>query len=378
MPSCILHVGAPKTGTSSIQGWLHFGLRDPRFHSVHLGYENAVTFLEPLFGDPENFWAFRRIGISGAKLQQLKLTSRRRLRRSLVRARAVGAIPIISAERIWSAPPFMLQQIRDYLHQEGFEVRVIAYVRPLRSYMASAFQQNLKIQSYVPPLNQFLEQIHSTPGFDITARLSLLDRIFGADKLTIRRFAPDGLLDGCVVRDFCSTLGIEFNGAAIVRINDAICADALRMLYSFRRFGRDGFEVPFWKDNWIVMRLERLKGQSFCLHPNLLAPFDHAFATQEQKVLERWGIDLREPPAKADDRAAIGSEADLFCFSRESLDWLARVSGSRPILESEGEATAQAVAAQIEALARRPDPRLKLLFFLKMYRLKWRWLCHGL
>ena len=51
MPTCILHVGMPKTGTSSIQESLYFGLADPGFRLIGLGDANAVRFLEPLFGD---------------------------------------------------------------------------------------------------------------------------------------------------------------------------------------------------------------------------------------------------------------------------------------------------------------------------------------
>lgn len=383
MPRCILHVGAPKTGTSSIQASLHFGLHDPRFRSLHLGYPNAVDFLEPLFGDdPLNFWSFRQRGINRNRLQKIQAHASRELRRALARCHHVGAVPILSAERCWTAPASMLRRLRDYLENEGFRPHVIAYVRPLRSWLASAFQEHLKLNTLpLSPsenhLEAALDSIVKRPDFHVNERLERLDEIFGGENLTIRLFTPDALADGCVVRDFCSTLGIDFAPAAVIRANDSICGDGLRMLYCFRRYGRPPSKGSAWANKLLLMQLERLKGDPLRLHPSLLSAFDKAIAMQERQALARWGLDLHEQTPTGFNAAVICREADLFNLSGASIDWLARVSGCAPIADSEGAATAQSVAAQIEVLMRRPDPRLRWRLTRDRYRLKWRWWCQA-
>ena len=49
MAACILHVGMPKTGTTSIQESLYHGLDDPAFRYIGLGWTNSASYLVPLF-----------------------------------------------------------------------------------------------------------------------------------------------------------------------------------------------------------------------------------------------------------------------------------------------------------------------------------------
>ena len=49
---CIIHCGAPKTGTSALQKALFFDLRDPRFQYFSGGYiDNGSFLIEALFAD---------------------------------------------------------------------------------------------------------------------------------------------------------------------------------------------------------------------------------------------------------------------------------------------------------------------------------------
>lgn len=378
MPTCILHVGMPKTGTSSIQESLYFGLSDPGFRLIGLGDSNAVRFLEPLFGDdPAGFWVYRRDGSSAASIRRRARDYDRRLRAALRRTRAVAATAIISAERCWSYPSSSLERFRDFVAEEGFGVRVVAYLRPLKSWLESSFQQEAKLLNRMFDIDRFAADVRSRPGFWYARRLADLERVFGRENLTIRLFSRPALAGGCVVRDFCATLGIACEESAIVRANDSISADAVRMLHCFGRFGPDGGRLTLWANHLLVKRLERLGGDSFRFHSTVLAPLAGDIDRQEREVLERYGVDLREDLRAADGGPCVRDASDLFRFSRGSLDWLARASGRRPIAACAGEATAREVAEQVAALAHRPamGPRLEFL----RYRLRriTRWIRHG-
>lgn len=212
MASCILHVGMPKTGTTSIQESLYFGLDDPAFRYVGLGRINSAAFLEPLFtATPEQFWRFRAKRYPPARIEHIREGYADRLRRTLRRARERAQTPIFSAERCWNLPPADLERLRDFLAAEGFVTKVIAYLRPIRSYVESEFQQAVKWgRDRLDPLPWPVSD--SATGFGgWSDRLAVLEQVFGREHLVIRPFVRSRLADGCAVRDFCGTLGIQFD-----------------------------------------------------------------------------------------------------------------------------------------------------------------------
>lgn len=376
MPTCILHAGMPKTGTSSIQVSLRFGLEDPRFRLLTLGQDNAIFFLQALFADePRKWWVFRRKGYSDARIRRFRDRFDRRLRRSLRRAREAGATPIVSAEDCWMAPKAFLERLKAFMAEEGFETRVIAYVRPFRGLVESLFQQQVKLPASVIDLDWRPERARERPILDYAQRLANLEDTFGRERLVVRQFARKGLAGGCVVRDFCTSLGIELADTAIVRVNESLPADAVRMLYCLNRFAT-GSPPPIWKSRLLARRLKDLGGETLRFHSAALAPLADHIARQEREVLGRFGIDLRED-RPADDASCIREEADFYRFSPASLDWLARSSGRSPIVAPAGEATGRAVAAQVAALSSRPDVRSVWAYASRHLRTRMRWIRHG-
>lgn len=98
MKQCILHVGMPKTGTSSIQESLHYGLTDPAFHYCSLGGVNVTRSIFTLFAQaPEKHHTHR--GWSAAQIER----ERKQLHRQLEKVIATtgNATLIFSAESCW-------------------------------------------------------------------------------------------------------------------------------------------------------------------------------------------------------------------------------------------------------------------------------------
>lgn len=263
-----------------------------------------------------------------------------------------------------------------FLQEEGFDVHVIAYIRPIYSWIESYYQQIIKGRNK-HNIARLPEIVLANPNLDISGRLECLCRIFGASSVRVRLFAGHALIGGCAVRGFCNTLGIDLDDRAIVRANESICVDAVRMMYCFGSFSTGPSVLSLRANRLLIMKLQGLKGERFRLHPSLLAPLAGEISRQEREVFARCKIDLCEEPSALHEASAIRTEADMFRFSRASLDWLARYSGKHPIATCEGEATARAVAGQIAALARRPHPGLWLRFQHDRLRLKWRSLRQG-
>jgi hypothetical protein len=99
MQNLILHVGMPKTGTSSIQKYLWHDLKDQNFQYVDFGVANGTRALYTIaLEKPELFQlnSRREIGPRRASRLQAKYTSH--LLRSLKRAQNRGQTPILSGE----------------------------------------------------------------------------------------------------------------------------------------------------------------------------------------------------------------------------------------------------------------------------------------
>ena len=375
MPTCILHVGMPKTGTTSIQESLYFGLEDPAYRYISLGHVNAVVALEPVFADrPEEFWEFRSKGLSKATLRALGRRYGARLQRALRRAKSEGRTPIISTERLWHADRAYLERLRDFLRAEGFDVRVIAYVRPIKSWTESNFQTLAKWR-----IGRF-DRLGDWPTAYLSrwsGQLARLESVFGRRALTVRPFGGDALAEGCAVADFCRTAGVRFDARAVIRSNESVSIDAVRCLYAYNRFVPAESQPGFVPRILLVMHLERLAGPPFRLHSSLFAPMAHQISSQQCAIRDRFGVDISEDIEAADGGPCVRDETDLLRYSRQSLDWLADASQSRPIMECEGESAGREVALQMDRIRRKPSmPMLARLAKSKLRR-ECRWIRHG-
>lgn len=295
---------------------------------------------------------------------------------ALRRALDASAAAIISAETLWGHSPEELARLRDFLLREGFEPRVIAYIRPHRSYVESGFQQAMRFDHDGFRPARRAGESWKLPLPDAADRLGRFEATFGRDRLTVRPFRGGSLVGGCAVRDFCQTLGIDLAAASIIRSNESLSADAVRLLYCYNRFARRDRPPSFHASLVLLDSLKDLPGRPFRLHPDVTAPISEAIDRHDREVLDRFGVDLREGP-RTEDGSAVRDETDLFRLAPESLEWLARNSGLGPIAPGDGEAVARAVAGRVAALARGPSLYARIDRLRRAARRSVRWLRRG-
>jgi hypothetical protein len=368
----------PKTGTSSIQDSLFLGLSDPRFRYIQLtGHPNSAHFLEPLFRDDYNqLWMHRQKGISKQKIYELKTTFSRKLRRALQRSKKDQTTAIISAECCWNYSAGELQSLRQFIEACGLDIEVIIYLRPIKSWIESNFQESIKYNVDFTDIGQFNREFRESK-ISYTDRLKTFEDVFGRQRLTVRPFRKELLADGCVVRDFCQAAGINYTSRMIRRTNDGISQSAVRLLYSYHHFSQHSSQQSFAAHHLLLMRLGGLQGDPFRLHSDLLAPLLKHIESQNQSILEKYGVDLSENVHAADDGPCIRHPEDLLRFSPCSLHWLARESKSTPIALREGQAAAHAVASQMVRLLQQPAWSYRLRRLIYNLRLKFRSFTHA-
>ena len=355
-PTCILHVGMPKTGTTSIQVSLARGLRNPAFPYLHPGHSQSGMFLESLFSShPEDYWQFQLRRYSSIRLRWMRWANTRRFQGILEQARDGSQTPILSSERWWIVPSSDLEGLRDFLERYGFRAHVVVYIRPLKSWIESCFQEEAKWHGLPPDCFPQVWNTRETQFHRCVERLAEYERVFGRENLTVRPFVRAALKDGCVVRDFCDLLGIPLEPDHIARSNESISLDAVKFLHAYDRFD-SGRKVPplYVPSRWALVKcLEGLQGTPFRFHSEAIAPIRETLASENQAMAERYDIDLAENVHAADGGPCIREGADMERFSEDALEWLAEASDTKPIEVREGEAAAREVANRIERLRRR-------------------------
>lgn len=346
---CFLHVGAPKTGSTSIQDALFHGLGGHRFHYVGGGWPNGSFAVNSVFDPPpENEWTFHAIGQEG-RFEDFRDDRARQFEGELEQARRRHANLVISAESIWTSSREGQESLRRRLAEEALDIRVIAYVRPWIPWGTSMFQEAVKGGRKLLVLGHSRDR----DVFQVRERLQNLFDVFGRERVTVCLFDPGRFPDRCVVRDFCGRIGLPVSQAGSWNINEGLSLEALKLLFAFNRFsgpvGEWGPPRPPGMPR-LLQRLQSLAGPGLELHSSFLRPWVAERETDNEWIEREVGLSLSSEAAGRDSEDAVATEADLFRYSEATRDWLARQVNARVVRLSEGPEAARAVAEQVDQL----------------------------
>jgi len=350
----------PKTGTSSIQETLYFGLQDPQFHYYSAGEISGSRVLRTLTAErkvADFFWGAR--GGDPAFMERKRREYERRLERCLKRVRESGRHLILSGESGWVLTVSEATRLRDLLQAGGFEVEVVVYVRPWKEMLESSIQQRARgfsIFGSPTPLPLFPD---AARHFRYRDYLETLDTVFGRERVRARKFEVKSFPGGCVVRDFCQQVGVAIDERCIRRVNESLSLEAVRLLESYRRFGNREGTTGFWRywqHSWLVQRLQTLGGPKVRVHSSLAESLLSPLLEQRSWLEERLGASLAEDFRNHDEDDCLRVDEDLYRFREESLRWLAKQTGG-PMPRGWGEESARQVGALMHRLRHRLPPR---------------------
>ena len=193
--SLVLHIGDPKTGSSSIQEVLRNRLwQSP---SVTLGYPDQLNSF-PLAN-----------ALSDPKQADHRAARYTRLGQWLGSSDA--DVAVVSAEQFFRVDPrALLDTLKEFLPAYVPGLRLVAYVRPHASRFVSAFMQRSKAGLYQGDMETFFERTQGENLLHYAPRFQQWRDVFG-DRFTLRPMIRDQLRDGDVVADF---LDLVLKGAA--------------------------------------------------------------------------------------------------------------------------------------------------------------------
>lgn len=186
MRSLVLHIGDPKTGSTSIQEVLRFGQWTSAAITAEYTPElNSFPLANPLWD---------------AKQAAQRTPRFTRLAEQLAASKA--DVAIISAEQFARVNPVALMTaLQEFLPDLADTAVVVAYVRPHVSRLISAYMQRTKSGLFQGQIEALFTASQKEPLLEYTPRFERWRAVFG-DRFILRPMIRSQLQDGDVVADF--------------------------------------------------------------------------------------------------------------------------------------------------------------------------------
>ena len=203
-----LHIGTPKTATSTIQAF--FSANRPALAALGWCYPASLgarnhTRLAVAASDAENPWAKRMVHTKAASDVH---AARDPIRAELLAETAGAHHVILSNEHTWEQlhTAEELTRLRDLVGDIDPDIRLYCYVRRQDQAFVSRYTTQT-IRRSRPPFDP--DHVpEPEPWLNYADLLDLWASVFGRDSLTVRIFRPALWTGGDIVTDLCTAMGV--------------------------------------------------------------------------------------------------------------------------------------------------------------------------
>ena len=240
----LIHIGMPKTGSSTIQAFLKVngdalrgqGIRhdpvNPRFGSQ---YELAAAGLVRAGACMSDGVALRVLGLRDPDAQRAYVNA---FEARLQKGRQAWGEQVYlgSSEHIhaWLNRAEQIGALDDLLRLYFDSVQYLVYLRPQSEMVVSAYSERIRrgeTLSFNDHFNQRLKALNYWKS------LRLWARVVGEERITPRLLTPDALVGGDLLDDFCAIAGIDRAGLKTPpRMNTSLSAEAIALRRRLNRF----------------------------------------------------------------------------------------------------------------------------------------------
>ncbi len=355
----ILHIGLPKTGSTTIQQFLYVNQRRLA--------EQGYAFLRSL-GQPNNTGLVlhcRNFGRAASERRSLRYRKGIRSEADLASYRKtlevalegeVSALPgslgtiVMSCELCARLHDDEIRRLQALLAPFASSIEILLYLRGQDDVIRSSYTTTLRVGHSV----SFSKWIDKEIGKDMYRYADLIARwaaVFGEEALKVRLFRKDLFKEGDLVADFCDAVGVGERACfdQVSPRNQSLRHGVQRLLRAFnehypKRPGEGALRALAILTT--VMRREAFVGQGASLEAKTANEILDAFQAQNAQVRDDRFPDLEELfPRKLDQPARRADDAEeilLACrFMYEAIVEGIRVEAKkgrkRQLLEQPGE-----------------------------------------
>lgn len=341
---CILHIGMPKTGSSTIQDNLFKSVKDERASYTDLGVANQSGALYGLFKkNPEEYHFFKNKPLKENHIEDFRKKTKKQLRKSFLDFSTT--INILSGEDLYHSNYFEIKQMKNYLEKFFDKILVVAYVRPVYSFCNSAFQQLVK--------NHELNSFDFNKIYHKYKNLKEYDKIYGKENVKILPFVPKRFIKNDLLFDFCSHIGIEKQFSTIKITNESLSKEAIAVLFTFN-FHKNA-KTDFGSKNIVIQHkvtdiLKNFGNEKFQFSGKLI----HTIAEKQYKDDYNWLLN-RIPASYKEDFLfdptieGINSESELMEYATNFIDELSALVNNE-LIDFSLEKNPQTVAKLVNLL----------------------------
>lgn len=292
-----LHIGAGKTGTSSIQGTFHRNEEVLRDHGVFLVRTPPTRMLPRFASRPEKLIPVRLAGLKPKQIEQRIAQSDAALRAAV--EEGACKIAFMSSEHMLSFDQEEVARMKTYFAPLAHEVKVIYYARHPYSKLASTLNQWIKMGKAV--LDQNLKRYLRR----FSAELDPWIAVFGVENIIVRPFEVGKMPDRSPVADICTVVDRAdmFPHLEQRDANPAISTPAvvIKSLVNAHAVATNGALGP-------SDYLNDIAGAKFVLPRARIAPLEAEVAAEVAFLRDTFGVTLDAPPLYD----AVPERADLF------------------------------------------------------------------
>jgi hypothetical protein len=312
MKKIVLHVGMHKTGSTSIQaslagyqdGVFEYAPLPPAVEADRSRAHNHSLLINTAFDiGHKKAGLLLQLGVAVCDFDRVQMQCRDALEACLKACEA--EVLILSAEAITGFDPDATRELGALLCRYADEIEVYAYVRDPFDYVKSITQEVIKWGH----AGDFLHPLSYQHNFDH------IEDVFGAERVFYRLYRREMLLDGDVIADFVSWIGLQGNPPRRLEANTTLSTDAIRCIYALNSHPKFSAGSGLLHNAWRELHdvLKRLLPGPFEIPARLVA--------REMDVWDiawmesRLGQRLQPPPY---------SEKDIDCAGLR--DWMGRTT----------------------------------------------------
>lgn len=218
MKTLYLHIGMPKTGTSSIQKFLSTN----RSALGQYGYCYPKLSADYVCNNRNGYFMVgKRYKEDGTRDKKLE---KQYLKDGMAQVDSYFEVfdnVILSEETVWRyfdpAFHYVFPYLKEHAAEHSYQIRIIIYLRRQDEFVTSLWKQHMKqtkltmYQPFEQELNGILEKEAAILNY--ASRLDTIAAIFGRESLIVRRYEPKSWVNGSIIDDFLDCVGLKLTDA---------------------------------------------------------------------------------------------------------------------------------------------------------------------